>query len=376
MRFQTKLMLGITALSFGTTAFFSVLFLNLARGLAAERLEEKALSLARNLASNSSQAVYNEDLYKQLGPLLKGLLETPDVVAACVRDASGRVLARAGADLPAAAEAGWSEGARGRVFTAAAPVRSRGAGLTPNDSSIGSVRVVLSLEMLAARIRRMLVLIGGFVALILVAGLILAFFLARRLTRPFIRILEADEAVVRGDLEHSDILPADIPADEIGTIMRSRSAMLSSLRRSESESRLFLSGVEQSDDGIFMTGVDGKILFVNAGFERMTGFSRREAVGAAPKILKSGAHDADFYRAFLEDPRERGVLVGDDEEQTQGRDPIRRGADDLPAEGLRGPDHGLCVRHAGHHPVAQTRSGSAAVPEDGVRGPLGRRRGP
>ena len=139
MRFQTKLMLGITALSFGTTAFFSVLFLNLARGLAAERLEEKALSLARNLASNSSQAVYNEDLYKQLGPLLKGLLETPDVVAACVRDASGRVLARAGADLPAAAEAGWSEGARGRVFTAAAPVRSRGAGLTPNDSSIGSV---------------------------------------------------------------------------------------------------------------------------------------------------------------------------------------------------------------------------------------------
>ncbi|OGR90594.1 MAG: hypothetical protein A2V88_02370 [Elusimicrobia bacterium RBG_16_66_12] len=56
--------------------------------------------------------------------------------------------------------------------------------------------------------------------------------------------------------------------------------------------------VEHATDGILMTDADGKITFVNAGFEKMTGFSRQEALGANPRILKSGKMGADYYRAF------------------------------------------------------------------------------
>jgi len=34
---------------------------------------------------------------------------------------------------------------------------------------------------------------------------------------------------------------------------------------------------------------------VNTGFEKLTGFSRKEAVGNTPRILKSGSHDKEFY---------------------------------------------------------------------------------
>ena len=97
MKFRTKLALGTAAVLFGTALAFFAFFSSLARNLAMERLEEKANSLAQNLASNSSQATYNEDLYKQLAPLLKSLLATSDAVAASVCDASGNALAEAGA---------------------------------------------------------------------------------------------------------------------------------------------------------------------------------------------------------------------------------------------------------------------------------------
>ncbi len=237
MKFRDKLTLGNAAVLFGTAGAFLALSLGLAGNLAVEKTEEKALSLARNLAANSGKAVYNEDLYKQLGPLLAALLSTPDIVAASVRDASGRTLASAGADLPAAPEAGWSGRGRDRLFTATAQIQPPAAGLMPGGEAIGSARVVLSFESLDARIRKLLLQGLAFAALIIAAGLAFAAFLAGRLTRPLARILEADEAVLRGDMENSDIPEAEIPDDETGRIIRSRAAMLATLRRAEAEQK-------------------------------------------------------------------------------------------------------------------------------------------
>ena len=237
MKFRSKLMLVITAVLFGTAGAFLALSLSLANTLATEKIEEKAFSLAQNLAANSGPAVYNEDLYKQLGPLLNSLLTTPDAVAASVRDASGRTLASAGTDRHEAAGAGWSGGGRGRTFAATAQIHPPVPGLTPRGKVIGSARVVLSFETLGARIRRLLFQSLAVAFLIIAAGLGLAAYLANRLTRPMISILEADEAVLRGDAENSDIPEAVIPNDEIGRIMRSRAAMLSALKRAEVEQK-------------------------------------------------------------------------------------------------------------------------------------------
>jgi signal transduction histidine kinase/CheY-like chemotaxis protein len=57
-------------------------------------------------------------------------------------------------------------------------------------------------------------------------------FFSYRLTRPLRRIVEADEAEVRGDRAGADIPEAEIPPDEVGLIMRSRSRMREALRES------------------------------------------------------------------------------------------------------------------------------------------------
>ncbi|MCL5966350.1 MAG: PAS domain S-box protein [Deltaproteobacteria bacterium] len=68
-------------------------------------------------------------------------------------------------------------------------------------------------------------------------------------------------------------------------------------RRGSEESRIRLAmAVEQADETIMITGVDGTIRYVNPAFERVTGYTRDEAVGRNPRFLKSGKHDEAFYR--------------------------------------------------------------------------------
>ena len=55
---------------------------------------------------------------------------------------------------------------------------------------------------------------------------------------------------------------------------------------------------EHCPDAVLVTDRDGRIEYVNAAFERMTGYSRGELVGRRSAALKSGVHEADFYRAL------------------------------------------------------------------------------
>jgi len=54
--------------------------------------------------------------------------------------------------------------------------------------------------------------------------------------------------------------------------------------------------VEQTADSVVLTDTQGVIQYVNPAFEATTGYSREEAQGKTPRILKSGLHDAEFYR--------------------------------------------------------------------------------
>ena len=66
-------------------------------------------------------------------------------------------------------------------------------------------------------------------------------------------------------------------------------------RTEESRSRLAMA-VEQAAETIVITDIDAKILYANPAFEKTTGYTRAEALGQNPRILKSGKHDAGFYR--------------------------------------------------------------------------------
>lgn len=69
----------------------------------------------------------------------------------------------------------------------------------------------------------------------------------------------------------------------------------------------FRSFAEQCPDAIMVTDRAGTIEYVNAVCERLTGYAAAELVGARPALLKSGRHEADFYRALW-----RALLAGEE----------------------------------------------------------------
>jgi PAS domain S-box-containing protein len=65
--------------------------------------------------------------------------------------------------------------------------------------------------------------------------------------------------------------------------------------RTEKDKRLLTTAVEQTVDGLLVTDRGGIIEYVNPAFEQITGYTRTEAIGNSPNILKSGLHDDGFY---------------------------------------------------------------------------------
>ncbi|HTX36477.1 MAG TPA: PAS domain S-box protein [Bryobacteraceae bacterium] len=69
--------------------------------------------------------------------------------------------------------------------------------------------------------------------------------------------------------------------------------------------------VEQAVDGVVITDLDGTIQYVNPAFTAMTGYSREEAVGGNPRILKSGRQTEAFYKELWNTIRAGRVWHGE-----------------------------------------------------------------
>ena len=54
--------------------------------------------------------------------------------------------------------------------------------------------------------------------------------------------------------------------------------------------------IEQTAEIVMITDADGKIEYVNRSFEKVTGFTKEEAVGENPRILKSDKQEAELYK--------------------------------------------------------------------------------
>jgi len=71
--------------------------------------------------------------------------------------------------------------------------------------------------------------------------------------------------------------------------------------------------VEETADAVLVTDSLGHIVYVNAAFERTTGFSRADVLGENPRLLKSGMHSRNFYEdlwtRLLRGEVYRGTLI-------------------------------------------------------------------
>jgi PAS domain S-box-containing protein len=70
---------------------------------------------------------------------------------------------------------------------------------------------------------------------------------------------------------------------------------VSERKEHEMDLQLFKKAVENAGHAVFITDRGGTIEYVNPKFEARSGYTREEAVGRTPRIIKSDKQDAEFY---------------------------------------------------------------------------------
>jgi diguanylate cyclase (GGDEF)-like protein/PAS domain S-box-containing protein len=69
--------------------------------------------------------------------------------------------------------------------------------------------------------------------------------------------------------------------------------------------------IENANEGVVVTDVNGVITDVNEAYENITGYSRDEVVGESPSINKSGRHDRNFYQGMWNSIHDKGFWQGE-----------------------------------------------------------------
>ena len=67
-------------------------------------------------------------------------------------------------------------------------------------------------------------------------------------------------------------------------------------KKAEDKLRVGSAVIDNTAEGILVTDAEGVIVSVNAAFQSITGFSRNDALGKTPRILRSGEQDDSFYK--------------------------------------------------------------------------------
>ena len=88
--------------------------------------------------------------------------------------------------------------------------------------------------------------------------------------------------------------------DSSGTLLGFLSTHRDITERKQAQAELekFKLGLERSNSAIFITDAQGVISYVNPAFEKIYGYTREEAIGQTPRIIKSGMVPQDQYKQF------------------------------------------------------------------------------
>ena len=81
-------------------------------------------------------------------------------------------------------------------------------------------------------------------------------------------------------------------------------------KRLEEELQRLSIAVEQAAEEVVITDPEGIIRYVNPAFEKITGYSRAEALGKNPSMMASGVHDRAFYENLWNTIKGGGIWTG------------------------------------------------------------------
>ncbi len=121
------------------------------------------------------------------------------------------------------------------------------------------------------------------------------------------RILRPD-GEVRYVLERGDVMRNELnePISMVGTVQ-------DITERKRVEKQLLLSDqvFNHTSEAIVVTSPSGEIVSVNNAFTRITGYRFEEVMGKKPSMMRSGRHDANFYREMWQALLENGHWSGE-----------------------------------------------------------------
>ncbi len=89
------------------------------------------------------------------------------------------------------------------------------------------------------------------------------------------------------------------------------SRIIAKRKQTEEELSKFKMGIERSDEAIFITDINGIIVYANPAFKKIYGYSREEALGKTPRILKSGVLPQGVYKQFWDALLAKKVVTGE-----------------------------------------------------------------
>lgn len=101
--------------------------------------------------------------------------------------------------------------------------------------------------------------------------------------------------------------------DSAGKLIGTIGVAVDVTERVEAEARLQQAATvfENTGEGVMITDPGGKILMVNRAFTQITGYGEDEVRGRTPAILRSGRHDAAFFKRMWTQLRQEGLWQGE-----------------------------------------------------------------
>ena len=102
------------------------------------------------------------------------------------------------------------------------------------------------------------------------------------------RVLGVVAAFARHPLTETTLQAFASVADNIAQFIKRK--------RAEQQSQFQTAALESAANGIVIASREGRIIWVNPAFTRLTGYPACEVIGENPRFLKSGVHDEVFYQ--------------------------------------------------------------------------------
>lgn len=124
----------------------------------------------------------------------------------------------------------------------------------------------------------------------------------------------------REQIEAAIIVPLRQPDDSISHYVAIKED-ITVRKQQENQLRKLILAVEQSPDSIVITDINARIEYVNDAFQRNTGYTKEEAIGINPRVLKSGRtpHSTydDMWATLSRGEIWRGELVNRRKDQSE-----------------------------------------------------------